>query len=286
MALALLAGFASVGGPVAAAADDAERGRYLIHAGGCITCHTADTTNAIPLTGGRAIATPFGTFISPNLTPDRQTGIGGWTDADFARALRAGISPAGRHYYAAFPYTAYAGLTDGDVRAVAAYLRSIRPVHNPRREHDLPWYLSSRLVMIAWNLLNFDPLPARSGAHGNPAWHRGAYLVRHLGHCGECHTPRNWLGGLRRRAELAGNPAGPDGEKVPNLTPHRTQGIGKWSVEDIETFLESGMLPDGDFAGSSMSDVIDDSTGQLTAGDRHAIAIYLKSLPPLPTGGS
>ena len=257
-----------------------EQGRYLIHAGGCITCHTADRPDATPLAGGRALPTPFGTFYPPNLTPDPVTGLGGWTDADLGRALRQGVAPDGHNYYPVFPYPAYTGLTDDDVAAIAAYLRSLKPVRQRSADHELPWYLSSRLVMIGWNLFNFTagrfaPDPSRDAS-----WNRGAYLVRHLGHCGECHTPRNVLGGLRQNRELAGNPEGPDGEKIPNITPDETAGIGQWSADEIVFLLETGLLPDGDFAGSSMSDVIEDNTGKLTNEDRQAIATYLRALSP------
>lgn len=265
----------------AGAADRAasvERGRYLVQAGGCLTCHTADRPDATPLAGGRALETQFGTFYAPNLTPDRATGLGGWSDADLGRALREGVAPDGSYYYPVFPYPAYTGLADSDVAAIAAYLRSLKPVRQATPDHELPRYLSSRLVMFGWNLLNFSAgrfVP--DGARG-AAWNRGAYLVRHLGHCGECHTPRNSLGGLDGSRELAGNPAGPDGEKIPDITQHRDTGIGRWSADEIVMFLEYGVLPDGDFAGSSMSDVISDNTSRLTPEDRQAIATYLKSL--------
>jgi len=257
-----------------------ERGRYLVHAGGCLTCHTADQPEAIPLAGGRVLKTPFGTFHSPNLTPDPATGLGGWTDADLGRALREGIAPDGSYYFPVFPYPSYTGLTDADVAAIGAYLRSLRPVRQAAPEHQLPWYLSSRLVMYGWNLLNFSPARFTPDPERSPAWNRGAYLVRHLGHCGECHTPRNALGALDGSRELAGNPDGPDGGKIPDITQDRETGIGRWSTDEITMFLEFGLLPDGDFAGSSMGDVISDNTSKLTAEDRLAIATYLQSLGP------
>lgn len=257
-----------------------ERGRYLVHAGGCLTCHTADRPDAIPLAGGRALPTPFGTFYGPNITPDPVTGIGGWTDADLGRALREGVAPDGSNYYPVFPYPAYTGIEDADVAALGAYLRSLKPVRQQATAHDLPWYLSSRLVMMGWNLFNFSPGRFTPDRSRDEAWNRGAYLVRHLGHCGECHTPRNLLGGLDRSRELAGNPAGPDGEKIPDITQDQTTGIGQWSTDDIAFLLETGLLPDGDFAGSSMSPVIEDNTARLTPEDRQAIATYLKVLSP------
>ena len=255
-----------------------ERGRYLVQAGGCLTCHTADRPEAIPLAGGRALPTPFGIFYPPNLTPDPVTGLGGWTDADFGRALREGVAPDGSNYYPVFPYPAYTGLTDIDVAAIAAYLRSLKPVRQPTPPHELPWYLSSRWVMLGWNLLNFTAGRFAKDSSHDATWNRGAYLVRHLGHCGECHTPRNAFGGLDHSRELAGNPAGPDGKKIPNITQDDTAGIGHWSADEIGLFLEVGLLPNGDFAGSSMSAVIEDNTSKLTSPDRAAIATYLMSL--------
>lgn len=270
----------SQGNPADNSVPAIDRGRYLVHAGGCITCHTEDRPGAIPLSGGRLLETPFGIFYAPNLTPDPDTGIAGWTDEDFARALRRGQAPDGTHYYPVFPYPAYAGITDQDVADLAAYLRSLEPVRNPVPPHELPWYLRWRGLLWGWNLLFFNTEPWTPDPAKDAEWNRGAYLVRHLGHCGECHTPRNALGALDRRRELAGNPDGPEGERIPDITPDRDRGIGRWTLEDIVTFLEMGMLPDGDFAGSSMSDVIDDNTGQLTPEDRRAIATYLKALAP------
>lgn len=259
-----------------------EKGEYLIHAGGCITCHTADEDGAAALAGGRALESPFGTFYSPNITPDEETGIGGWSDEEFVDAFWIGVSPEGDHYFPAFPYTSYTGITRADLLAIKAYLFGIEPVLQANREHDLG-FMMSRYAAGVWKSRyfepgRFEPDPDRSGE-----WNRGAYLVRHLGHCGECHTPRGRFGVLQRDRALTGNPEGPGGESVPNITADPADGIGEWSLSDIEYFLDSGMLPDGDFAGSLMGEVIENCTSHLTDGDRHAIAIYLKSLSPDPT---
>lgn len=260
-----------------------ERGEYLIFAGGCIDCHTEDSDEALPLAGGRALESPFGTFYSPNITPDVDSGIGAWTDADFVNAFWKGVNPDGDHYYPAFPYTSYTGVSREDLLAMKAYLFSLEPVENATPEHELAWYISTRLAAGAWKLKNFDSERFVPDREQSPEWNRGAYLVRHLGHCGECHTPRSATGALRQDQELAGNPDGPDEEKMPNITPHRDDGIGKWSVGDIEYFLQTGMLDDGDFVGSSMSSVIDNNTSKLIKEDRLAIATYLKSVPALTT---
>ena len=259
-----------------------ERGAYLVHAGGCITCHTADDEHAVPFSGGRALESPFGTFYSPNITPDRVTGIGEFSDEDFVRAFHDGVNPDGDAYFPAFPYTSYTGMTRADLLDIKAYLFSLEPVGHPNREHDLPMMMSSRTAAGIWKSRYFEPGRFVRDPQKSERWNRGAYLVRHLGHCGECHTPRHALGALRRERELAGNPDAPEDESVPNITPHE-DGIGDWSRGDIEYFLEIGMLPDGDFTGSSMADVVEDNTSHLTRDDRLAIATYLKSLPPLPS---
>lgn len=260
-----------------------ERGKYLIHAGGCIDCHTAEGDETGPLTGGRGIESPFGTFYSPNITPDVATGIGAWSDDDFINAFWKGINPEGGHYFPAFPYTSFTGLSRNDLLAMKAYLFSLEPVVTDTPEHDLAWYISTRLAAGAWKLLNFDPKRFLPDSNETQQWNRGAYLVRHLGHCGECHTPRNRFGALQYDKELAGAPNGADEENVPNISPDRSAGIGKWSVSDIEYFLEIGMLPDGDFVGSTMGSVIDNNTSQLVKEDRIAIATYLKSVSPQPS---
>ena len=277
------AGLAGIVNHVLADEDLVKRGEYLVYAGGCIACHTDEENQGTLLAGGRALVTPFGTFYTPNITPDRETGIGAWSDMDFIRAFREGISPNGEHYYPTFPYTAYTGILREDLLAIKAYLFSLEPVQQLNRLHQLPWYTSWRALLMGWKWLNFEPGEFRSDTSRSEEWNRGAYLVRHLGHCAECHTPRDLTGGLKRQWELAGNPQGPEEEVVPNITPDDTTGIGRWSVSDITYFLESGMLPDGDFAGGAMSAVIDDNTRHLSDEDRKAIAVYLKSLPPLPT---
>jgi mono/diheme cytochrome c family protein len=264
--------------PLTANEDLVERGKYLIHAGGCLTCHTAEDDDAIPFAGGRALESPFGTFYSPNITPDRQTGIGDWSDDDFVQAFWEGVTPSGEHYFPAFPYTAYTGVARGDLLAMKAYLFSLEPIEKENREHDLPFVMSSRRSAGAWKSRYFDARRFETDSAQSDEWNRGAYLVRHLGHCGECHTPRTRLGALRDTHELRGNPDGSGGEKIPNITADPDEGIGKWSKSDIEYFLDIGMLPDGDFAGGSMASVIEDSTSQLTPADRLAIATYLQSL--------
>ena len=266
---------------VLAQEDIVERGEYLLYAGGCISCHTEDSDEAVPLAGGRAMETPFGTFYSPNITPDAATGIGNWSDDEFVSAFWEGVSPEGEHYFPAFPFTSYTGVSREDLLAIKAYLFSLEPVRYESKEHDLAWYMSTRLAAGAWKELNFDSARFAPDTTQDEQWNRGAYLVRHLGHCGECHTPRSSLGVVQRDLEMAGSRLGD--ERIANITQHRVDGIGRWSTSDIEYFLDIGMLPDGDFAGSSMGDVIEDNTSKLTREDRLAIAAYLKSVPPRET---
>lgn len=268
-------------GTVIAAGDSlVEQGKYLVHAAGCVTCHTEDEEGAVPLAGGRALESPFGTFYSPNITPDIESGIGAWSDDDFVTALWEGLNPEGDHYFPAFPFTAYTGVSRDDALAMKAYLFSLDPVVKQSPEHDLPFYMSSRVAAGGWKLSYFDDGRFEQDPGQSEQWNRGAYLVRHLGHCGECHTPRSSLGALQEDAELAGNAEFSPEESAPNITPDKEHGIGRWSLSDIEYFLDIGMLPDGDFTGGAMGAVIEDSTSRMTREDRLAMATYIKSLPP------
>lgn len=254
-----------------------EKGAYLVRAGGCVTCHTVEDDAEGMLAGGRALETPFGTFYAPNITPHPETGIGTWTAVDFVRAMRHGSTPDGRHYYPAFPYPSYAGIVTEDLLAMHAYLATIPAVERPNRAHDLKWFVALRPLLAGWKWLHFDTAEFTPESARSPEWNRGAYLVRHLGHCGECHTPRGPTGGLDDARFLAGNEHGPDGDPVPNITQDKQDGIGAWSAGDIEYFLEMGMFPDGDVVGGAMAEVIDDNTSHLNTADREAIATFLQA---------
>lgn len=258
----------------AALADNAavERGAYLAAATGCVTCHTDRENNAADYAGGHRLETPFGVFVTPNITPDRETGIGNWTEAQFAAAVREGINPAGGYYYPAFPYASYAGISDADVADLKAYFDSLPAVSRPNAASELEWYVPGRWAMTVWQQL-FSPW-AYPQEKGDTELQRGAYLVRHLGHCGECHTPRNIFGGLDTGRELAGTPKDSLSGSAPAIN---AEGLKNWSQSEVEFFLEIGMSPDGDFAGSGMGAVIDDNTGKLTPEDRRAIARFLLS---------
>ncbi len=262
------------------------RGAYLANAADCEGCHTDSEHGGRPYAGGRAIETPFGTFYSPNITPDRETGIGRWSEAQFRRALRHGVRPDGANYFPVFPYPSFTKIRDDDIRAIWAYLSSLPPVRQQNRPHRLSFPFSWRLLQTVWKWLFFTPGPFRPDPARDAAYNRGAYLVNALAHCGECHTARNAFGATKPSRYLAGTANGPDGKPVPNITSDPKTGIGLWSVDDVMTLLKSGQKPDFDFVGGSMGEVVK-STAKLTDDDRRAIAIYLKSLPalssPLPS---
>jgi mono/diheme cytochrome c family protein len=253
-------------------------GLTTFNAGGCSSCHAVPgQPDRLKLGGGLAIPSPFGTFYAPNISPDPVDGIGRWTEADFVTALVKGTSPSGTHYFPAFPYTSYQHAKVDDIRDLFAYLKTLAAAPGKVRDHDVPFPFNIRRNIGIWKWLfmhgkPFKPDTARSGG-----WNRGAYLVGSLGHCAECHSPRNFLGGIITAQRFAGGP-NPEGEGwVPNIT---QRGLGEWSVNDFAYFLETGELPDGDSAGGAMARVIR-NTSQLPAEDRAAMAEYLKSLPPV-----
>ena len=266
--------------PVVDEIGDAERGAYVFSMGGCTACHTDVKNNGPLLAGGPPLVTPFGTFHPSNLTPDPDTGIGGWTTGEFVQAMTKGVSPEGHDYYPAFPYTSYANMTRQDLVDLKAHLDTLEPVANPVPAHELSFPFNIRALLKPWKAMFFrahgiEPDPSQS-----ESWNRGAYLVNGPGHCGECHSPRNALGAVDSARALAGNRVGPDGKPVPNITPHE-DGIGGWSPSDVTFALQTGILPDGDALGGAMGEVIRDNTGKLSAEDRAAIAEYLLSLEPL-----
>lgn len=264
-------------GVSARAEGDVKRGEYLAQVADCLACHTEDREGAVPYAGGRALKTPFGTFYGPNITPDREAGIGRWSEADFIRAVRFGVRPDGAAYFPAFPYPSFTKITDNDLRDLWAYLRTLTPDKRPSRAHELGFFFQWRFPVRFWKRLFFTPGPFVNDPGRSPIINRGAYLVQALGHCGECHTPRNFLGAPKTNRYLAGG-QGPDGKKVPNLTPTR---LKKWSDPELKDFLTTGILPDGDVANKTMGEVIKNTTSRLTPADLNAVISYLRSLPPL-----
>jgi mono/diheme cytochrome c family protein len=253
-------------------------GLAAFNAGGCSSCHAVPNQgDRLRLGGGLALSSPFGTFYVPNISPDPNDGIGRWSEAEFVTAVTKGTSPDGAHYFPAFPYTSYQHAAIEDVRDLFAYLRTLAPVAGKVRDHDLPFPFGIRRNVGVWKWLFMDGKPLVPDPAHSAQWNRGAYIVNGLGHCAECHSPRNFLGGIVGAQRFAGAP-NPEGEGwVPNITQKE---LADWSAKDIAYFLETGLLPDGDSAGGSMARVIK-NTSQLSPGDRAAIADYIKSLPPV-----
>lgn len=261
--------------------DAVGRGAVVFHAGGCYSCHTDVQNGGEPLAGGRALDTPFGIFYSPNITPDAETGIGGWSEADLARALREGIAPDGSHYFPVFPYTSFTGMSDRDVRDLKAYIDSRPAVRQANRPHDVSPPFGWRFLMAPWKWLFFESERFAPDPQRSESWNRGAYLATALAHCGECHTPRNALGALDTSLWYAGTKDGPEGELAPNITPHGATGIGRWSEGDLVYLLKSGFKPDFDNVQGLMEEAIENSYKHLSDDDLKAIAEYVLSLPPI-----
>lgn len=250
-----------------------EKGRYLATLGDCVICHTAPGPAARPFAGGFALHARFGTVYSTNITPDRKTGIGAWTEDQFYRAVHDGIGPGGRHLYPAFPYPYFASLTRADTNAIFAYLKTVKPARQPPRPNALVFPTNIRAFMAVWNALFYPQDRFRAEPSRGAEWNRGGELVHGIGHCGGCHSPKTLLFSDYRGRLLQG--ANIDGWYAPDLTP---RGLGQWSVADIETYLKDGYNRFGAVTGS-MQDVIRLSTSQWSDADRHAVAMYLKSLP-------
>lgn len=257
---------------------DVERGRQVFFAGGCASCHaTPGQEDRLKLGGGVEMASPFGSFYTPNISPHPADGIGRWTVADLANAMMAGVAPDGSHYYPAFPYTSYAGMKVDDVRDLMAFLRTLEPVAGKARDHAVPFPFNIRRGLGLWKLLFFRPEPVVSDPAKTPEWNRGHYLVEALGHCAECHSPRNVLGAIVEALRFAGGPD-PEGKGwVPNIT-QSEKGIKTWSKADISEVLATGLTPEADSVSGSMGSVVK-NTSQITKPDRDAMAEYLKSLP-------
>jgi mono/diheme cytochrome c family protein len=273
----LVALLLSCGAPaVAFSQGHAKRGEYVAKAAGCVGCHTGEANDSVPYAGGRALDTYFGTFYGPNITPHPQAGLGRWSEQDFFRSMREGRRPDGAHYYPAFPYPAFTGIRDDDLRDLWAYLRSLPADGSASRPHELRFPFGWRWLTWGWKLLFFTPGPFRQ-QFADPRVTRGAYLTNALGHCGECHTPRNLLGGLKKDRHLAGSEL-PEG-RAPNLTP---TGLKKWSDEGLREFLRTGATPEGDATADVMYEVVRNTTSQLIAEDLDAVVAYLRSMPPLP----
>jgi mono/diheme cytochrome c family protein len=272
---------AAIGGLEANAAA----GETLFWAGGCASCHAAPGAKGdakLMLSGGVRLKSDFGTFIGPNISPDPEAGIGQWPVEDFANAMLAGVSPDGGHYYPAFPYGSYTRMSDQDIADLFAFLKTLPASDIASLPHEIGFPFNMRILLGGWKLLFFTDAPRVTLASSTPELARGQYLVEGPGHCGECHTPRNMIGGFMPGEWLAGA-RNPEGEGViPNITPGGKP-VGDWSASDIAYYLESGFTPDFDSAGGSMV-AVQENMAKLEGSDRDAIAAYLKALPAKPNG--
>ena len=254
------------------------RGEYLVNIAGCVSCHTDSGNGGAHLAGGAELDTPFGSFFAPNITSDKENGIGAWSLEDFVRAMHLGAAPTGERYYPVFPYTSYTQISFADLHAMYDYLQKTPPSKAQNRPHETSWYMN-RLLLPVWHALFFRPGVFQPGTDHDDTLNRGEYIVNALTHCGECHTPRNPLGATRPALFLAGTQDGPDGDPVPNITSSETDGIGDWDEDELLLYLEEGELPDGDYAGGAMVDVIDNSTSLMDPTDLQAVVKYILSVP-------
>ncbi|MGY8809387.1 MAG: cytochrome c [Pseudomonadales bacterium] len=257
-----------------------ERGKYLATAADCVACHT--TPEGKPFAGGVEFKLPFGSLYSPNITPDKETGIGSWSDEDFVSALHSGVGKDGKHYYPAFPYTSYTLMPEDEVLAIKAYLSSLDPINQAPPENTLSFPFNQRWGMIFWNMLflddeRFEPEPEQS-----EQWNRGAYLVQGPGHCAECHTPRNLFQALDSGEPLAGNLI--QGWQAYNISSDETHGIGAWSEAELVNYMSKGYAPGKGVAGGPMAEVVSKSLRHLEETDLTAIATYLLSTEPQQAG--
>ncbi|MEO7031037.1 MAG: cytochrome c [Herbaspirillum sp.] len=284
----IVAGFVAaflIAAPVFAANSsytEIQRGRYLVNAGDCAACHTNRKDQ--PFAGGFPVPTPFGVIYSTNITPDKDTGIGKWTQQDFYNAMHHGVRRNGEHLYPAFPYPWFTKMTRTDVNAIKAYLDTVQPLQVQNKPLGLPWPLNWRGAMVVWNTLFFKPGKFVPQPDKSAVWNRGAYLVEGAGHCAACHTPKNLFGGTKSGLNLVGGDAG-EHWFAPSLTSNQRAGLGSWSKAEIIDYLKTGSNARTAAAGS-MADVIRDSTQHLNDADLDAIATYLKDVPNAGTNRS
>lgn len=260
---------------------DPSNGAYVFNAGGCANCHaTVGQKDRLRLGGGYAIKSPFGVFKSPNISSDPVRGIGDWSELDFVNAVLRGVGRGGEHLFPSFPYTSYQRVSLDDVRDLYAFLKTVPPDSRPSEAHDLAFPFNVRRGVGLWKRLFVDGKALTADPTRTAEFNRGAYLVEGLGHCAECHSSRNMLGGIAAESRFAGgiDPGGRDW--TPNITPH-ADGLSTWTVADHESLLESGFTPDSTPVGGAMGDVVA-GTAKLTPADRKAMATYLKALPARP----
>ena len=251
------------------------RGEYLARAGDCASCHTAKGGAAFA--GGHRLDTPFGYMLTPNITPDPGTGIGRWSADDFHRAMHDGVNRGGQDMYPTMPYDFYTRVSREDIDAIYAYLKTVKPVKNAVDANHLRFPFNQRWSMALWRELYFDAGESKPNAAKSAAWNRGAYLVEGLGHCGVCHTPHNFLGGIEKSKDFAG--AAIEGWFAPDLTSNIATGLGSWTANDIAHYLKTGALKGKTTAFGPMADFVRSSTSHLSHADLEAMGEYLKSIP-------
>lgn len=255
---------------------DLANGREMFYAGGCSSCHAVPKQkDATQLGGGLALTTPFGTFYAPNISSDAIDGIGGWSEVQFITAMTEGVSPEGQHLFPAFPYTSYRNMRIDDVRDLFAFLKTLPPVAGKVRDHDLRFPYNIRRGVGLWKLLFFGALPFQPDPSQTVQWNRGAYLVNGPGHCAECHSPRNMFGAIIESKRFTGGISPTLHGGVPDITQDK---LKNWTVQDIAGVFVDGMTPDAGLVGGDMIEVVS-NTSKLTAADREAMAVYIKSLP-------
>jgi mono/diheme cytochrome c family protein len=258
---------------------DIANGATMFNIGGCSSCHaTPKQEDRTQLGGGLALVTPFGTFKAPNISPDPQYGIGSWSELEFVNAMKKGVGRNGEHLYPAFPYTSYQRMRLDDVRDLYAYLKTLPAVATPSAPHQLPFPFSIRRGLGFWKLLYVDGKTFVPDTSKDAVFNRGAYLVEGPGHCAECHSPRNLIGGVDSDRRFAGGPDAEGKSWVPNITPH-ADGIASFSAKDVAYLLKTGFTPDFDSVGASMAEVVK-NTSKLSDDDLAAIAAYISELPP------
>lgn len=263
-------------------ANELVKGKYLAEAADCAACHTAK--GGRPYAGGRPFKLPFGTIWTPNITPDRDTGIGAWTDGQFLRAVHKGISRNGERLYPAFPYASYTLLADDDVRLIRKYLATLPAVRQENRPNSFIFPFSQRRLMAVWSAFFSPDHRFRPVAERSAQWNRGAYLVEAAGHCGECHTPRTLAQAMDTRRKFAGGQA--EGWNAYNISGDRLSGIGDWSDQDLAVYLMKGFAPGHGVASGPMDEVVQLSTSRLTASDIRAMVTYLRTVPAVSTKAS
>ncbi|TKB12887.1 MAG: c-type cytochrome [Mesorhizobium sp.] len=265
---------------------DAARGQRIFNAGGCTSCHAKPGSKGdarLELAGGLELKMPFGTFVPPNISQDAKDGIGAWSEQDFANAMLRGVSPSGENFYPAFPYASYARMKPADIADLYAFMKTLPAVAGKAPGHKLAFPFNIRRGIGLWKRLYLSPEPVIALPDGTPdKVLAGRYLVEGPGHCGECHSPRDFAGGVKKAEWLAGAVAAEGSGVVPNITPDGNS-IKSWSEADIANYLETGFTPDFDSVGGAMVEV-QRNMAQLTADDRAAIAAYLKAVPPHPNG--